>query len=481
MGTLSLLRAAQTSALVIASAVVIGAQTPAPVPAAEQATVPPPSTLVQGANVVLPSAARISLTAGRSLVLTTTFEITRIALNNPAIADATVVAPTEVLIDGKAAGTITLIVWGHTQRIQYDVVVDRGVSELQQQLHLIFPGEDLQATQTADAVFLTGRASTNYVMLRAGEVAEAMSPKSRVMNMIQLPGGEGSQQVMLQVRIAEVSRRAIQELGANFFTGTAGVKDTIVRPTTGQFPAVRYDNFSRTESDGVVSSTGEMTFSDFLNLFVFSNKYNVGALVTALRTAGYFQSLAEPNLIAYNGQEASFLAGGELPIPTVQGNAGGGGGVSVTYKEFGIRLTFRPTIAGDVIRLRVSPEVSSLDFANGVSIAGFRIPSLISRKASTEVELRDGQSFAIAGLMNNTSQESRQWLPFLSDIPLIGKLFKSKAGNQERTELMVLVTPRLVRPLNPDDLPPLPTMDNRFIQGDTMDAKAPAANAPAGR
>jgi pilus assembly protein CpaC len=223
----------------------------------------------------------------------------------------------------------------------------------------------------------------------------------------------------------------------------------------------------------VVSSSGTETFSDFLNLFVFSNKYNVGALVRALQTSGYFQSLAEPNLIAYNGKEASFLAGGELPIPTVQGTSGG---VSVTYKEFGIRLTFMPTIAGDVIRLRVSPEVSSLDFANGVTIAGFRIPALTTRKASTEVELRDGQSFAIAGLMNNTAQESRQFIPLLSKLPIIGKLFTSKANNQDRTELMVLVTPRLVRPMNPDDVPPLPTMDNQFLQDDT---RTPAGAAPA--
>lgn len=456
MATFRLVRAVQTAAFIAASAIVLGAQAPAPAPVA------PPVAPAQTPAVTLPeNTPRIVLTAGRSLVLTTPFEITRIAVTNPAVADATVVAPTEILIDGKAAGTISLIVWGENERRQWDMVVDRGVSELQQQLNLIFPGEDLQATQTADAVILTGRVSNNQVMLRAAEIAAAMSPKSAVLNLLKLPGDEGPQQVLLQVRIAEVNRRAVSELGANLFTGATGVNDYVVRGTTQQFPSVEYSDLSATRVDGeVTSSSGTMTFGDLLNLFVFSNKYNVGALIRALQTSGYFQTLAEPNLIAYNGKEASFLAGGELPIPTVQGNSGG---VSVTYKEFGIRLTFTPTIAGDVIRLKVAPEVSSLDFANGVSIAGFRIPALTTRKASTEVELRDGQSFAIAGLLNNTAQESRQSVPFLSKLPILGAFFKSKANNQDRTELMVVVTPRLVRALNPDEVPPLPTMDNRFL------------------
>jgi pilus assembly protein CpaC len=203
-----------------------------------------------------------------------------------------------------------------------------------------------------------------------------------------------------------------------------------------------------------------MTFSDLLNLFIFDRAHDVGALVRALQSRGLFQSLAEPNLIAYNGQEASFLAGGEFPIPVVQGAAGG---VTINFREYGVRLNFRPTIAGDVIRLRVRPEVSSLDFAAGISLQGFRVPALITRRAETDVELRDGQSFAIAGLLDNTSQEDSAKIPLLGDIPIIGTLFKSRANRAERTELMVLVTPRLVRPLNPDEVPPLPTNPGRFL------------------
>ncbi|MGE4054243.1 MAG: type II and III secretion system protein family protein, partial [Vicinamibacterales bacterium] len=186
----------------------------------------------------------------------------------------------------------------------------------------------------------------------------------------------------------------------------------------------------------------------------------IGAVIRALNQRGAFQSLAEPNLIAYNGREASFLAGGEFPVPVVQGTSGA---VSVQFREFGVRLNFTPTIAGDVIRLRVAPEVSALDFANGVSLGGFRIPALTTRRAETEVELRDGQSFAIAGLLDNIAQDDSAAIPILSRLPIIGNLFKTKADRAERTELMVLVTPRLVRPLDPDEVPPLPTTPDMFL------------------
>ena len=405
---------------------------------------------------------RVTLTVGRSTVLPTDFDIEKVSITNPAVADVTVVDPRELLIDGKGPGTVSLIIWGPApRRVQYDVVVDPGVSPLQRQIQTIFPGEDITANETADSVILTGHASNNAVMLRAGEIAQAIMPKAKVINMLMLPGGNGSQQVMLQVRVAEVNRTALNQLGASLFTGGTGYKDVIARTTTDQFSAPGFDNLKAEYIDGkLVSSQGENTFSDFLNLFVFSNRLGIGVLIKALETRGHLQSLAEPNLIAYNGQEASFLAGGELPVPLVSGNTGQ---VSVEYKEFGVRLKFTPTIAGDVIRLKVSPEVSSLDFANGITIGGFRVPALVTRRAATDVELRDGQSFAIAGLLNNVSQDTRQEIPLLSRLPVIGKLFKSKGTTQDRTELMVLVTPRLVRPLNPDEVPPLPTMLEKFL------------------
>ena len=418
----------------------------------------PPTAQPQAASADLP---RVTLTVGRSVVLTMGFDVTRVAITNPAVADVTPVSDRELLVDGKGAGTVSLIVWSATGFVQYDVIVDPGVSSLQRQIQTLFPGEDITANETAEAVILTGHASNNNVMLRAAEIAQAIMPKAKVINMLQLPGGGGSQQVNLQVRVAEVNRTALDQLGASLFTGGVGYKDVVARTTSGQFPAPGFEDLAAEYIDGkLVSSEGKNTFSDFLNLFVFSNRLGLGVLIKALETKGHLQSLAEPNLIAYNGQEASFLAGGELPVPLVQGNSGQ---VSVEYKEFGVRLNFKPTIAGDVIRLKVRPEVSALDFANGITIGGFRVPALITRRAETDVELRDGQSFAIAGLLNNVSQDANQSIPFLSRIPLIGKLFKSKSSTAERTELMVLVTPHLVKPLNPDEVPPLPTMPEKFL------------------
>jgi pilus assembly protein CpaC len=390
---------------------------------------------------------RIVLTAGRSTVLGTPFDITRIAVTNPATADATVVQPREVLIDGKSAGTVSLIVWGSHERRQYDVVVDPGVTTLQQTFQSLFPGEDIRVAMNDESIILTGSVSSNAVMLRAGEIADGMSSKTSVVNLLQLPGGSESQQVMLQVRVAEVNRRAVKELGVSFFSTRP---DATGRVTTQQFSAPDFDDEKK----------GGLVFSDFLNLFFFNREEGLGTVIKALEEKGLFQSLAEPNLIAYNGQDASFLAGGEIPVPVVQGVTGM---VTILWKEFGVRLNFRPTIAGDVIRLKVRPEVSSLDFNNGITLEGFRVPALITRRAETDVELRDGQSFAIAGLLNNLSQNDGANVPFLSKIPIIGTLFKSNATRREQTELMVLVTPRLVRALDPDEVPALPTQPLEFL------------------
>jgi len=406
-----------------------------------------------------PSIKRVPLTAGRSTVITTDFDISRIAVTNPAVADAVVVQPREILIDGKSSGTVSLIVWGPSQREQYDLVVEQGVTGLQQQLQLLFPGEDIHVNATDEAIVLSGQVSSNAVALRAGEIAQATASKAKVINMLQLPGASESQQVILQVRFAEVNRRALTELGSTFFTSRT---DVAGRSTTQQFAAPDFKKGDKPEDPN------DLVFSDFLNLFFLHRSVDggIGAVIKALKTRGFFQSLAEPNLIAYNGQEASFLAGGEIPVPVVQGVTGA---VSVQFKEFGIRLTFKPTIAGDVIRLKVRPEVSTLDFGNGITLSGFRIPALSTRRAETDVELRDGQSFVIAGLLDNLTQETASDVPVLSRVPIIGNLFKSKSDRSERTELMVLITPRLVQPLDPDEVPPLPTRPRRFLPPPTGD------------
>ena len=425
-----------------------------PVAAAVQLP-PPPAAAAAGAPAALapakdgqPAFPRVTLTAGRSTVVPTNFDVTRIAVTNPEVADAVVVQPREVLIDGRKAGTVSLIVWGAGTRTQYDVVVEPPVSGLEQQLHALFPGEDVTVSSSEGATVLSGRVSSTTAMLRIGEVAAASAPKTQVVNLLQVPGGTRSQQVMLQVRFAEVNRRVLTEAGLSLFLNRRRFAG---RTSTQQFAAPEFDD----------EKAGGLVFSDFLNLFFFDRKQGIGGVLKALQSTGGFNSLAEPNLIAYNGQEASFLAGGEFPIPVVQGTTNA---VTVVFKEFGVRLSFRPTIAGDVIRLKVKPEVSSLDFNNGITVSGFRIPALISRRAETDVELRDGQSFAIAGLLDNQSQHDSGAIPVLSRLPIVGALFKSRSARAEQTELMVLITPRLVQPLEGDQVPPLPTEGDGFIR-----------------
>jgi pilus assembly protein CpaC len=417
---------------------------------------------------------KIRLTAGRSTVATTEYDITRIAVTNPAVADAVVVQPREILIDGKGPGTVSLIVWGDGTRTQFDVVVEQPISSLEQHLRALYPGEDVTVSTNEGATILSGRVSSTNVMLRMGEIAAASLPKAQVVNLLEVPGGSESQQVMLQVRFAEVNRRILQESGLSLF---AMRERFLARSTTQQFAAPSFN----TQVDET-----RLVFSDYLNLFFFDRKQGIGGVLRALEQTGAFQSLAEPNLIAYNGQEASFLAGGEFPVPFVSGAAGM---VTVLFKEFGIRLNFTPTIAGDVIRLKVRPEVSTLDFPNGITISGFRIPALTTRRAETVAELRDGQSFAIAGLLDNISQRDANAVPIMQKLPIIGPLFRSRSKRAEQTELMVLVTPRLVRPLDPDEVPPLPTSTDSFIQnpatgegdiGTQLDGPAGTVDAPTG-
>jgi len=421
----------------------------------------------QSAGQSRPVYEKVVLTAGRSVVVPTSFNITRIAITNADIADAVVVDPREIIVDGKKPGTVSLIVWSASGRAQYDVVVEPAISTLELQLQTLFPGEAIAVKVSDEALILSGQVSSTSVMLRAGEIAKASASKSQIINMLQVPGASTSQQVMLQVRFAEVNRRMLTELGLTLF---ASRERFAARSTTQQFAGPEFDD----------EKPGGLVFSDFLNLFFFDRQEGIGGALRALQSRGAFQSLAEPNLIAYNGQEASFLAGGEFPIPVVQGTTNA---VTVVFKEFGIRLNFTPTIAGDVIRLKVRPEVSTLDFANGLTLSGFRIPALTTRRAETDVELRDGQSFAIAGLLDNISQNDNAAIPILSKLPIIGYLFKSKADRAEQTELMVLITPRLVRPLNPDEVPQLPTSIRPFIKkgdiGQQLEGAGGVVDAPA--
>jgi len=423
-------RPATIAALVVAIIVILLATPQAQQMVPTYMAVPNPAVIAGDAPT------DVDLLVGRSTVLNVGGTIARVSLTVPDIADAMVTAPTQLLIHGKQPGTISLFVWDRAGAIKtYEVKVRRDLTPLIAHVKQLFAGEPITVMGSGKDVVLSGTVSSKYVIEKAADVAAGyVDKKENVVNLLRQQEGVASNQVMLRVRFAEVSRNALQELGGAVFSD--GYNDQFGRITTQQFPAPFFD-----KNSPMLGKT--LVFSDYLNLFLFDAKNQIGAVVKALQGRGVFQSLAEPNLIALNGKEASFLAGGEFPYPVPQGNFGS---FSIQFKEYGVRLKFTPTVlGGDLIQLKINPEVSSLDFNNAVVIEGFRIPALTSRRADTEVELRDGQTFAIAGLLNNTALSSMRKIPGLGDIPVLGTLFKSRAYQKDQSELVVMVTPIIVR------------------------------------
>src|SRR5688500_10570259 len=396
---------------------------------------------------------QILLLVGRSAVIHTDRAIQRVSLSTPEIADALVTAPRELLVHGKAPGTISLLVWSDNGRItNYEVIVRRDLTPLEGQIRRQFPNEPIAVAVNGKDVVLSGVVSAKHVIDRTAALAAGYVDKpENIVNLLRQTESPLTNQVMLQVRFAEVGRSAMQELGASFFTGPNGKGDWVGRSTTQQYPAPTFD-----QDRGLV-------FSDFLNLFVFNLDEQLGAAIRALKGRGLFESLAEPNLITQDGKEASFLAGGEYPYPVVQGG-GANQTVTIVFKEFGVRLRFTPTITGaGLVHLKVAPEVSTLDFANAVILEGFRIPALKTRRTETEVELRDGQTFAIAGLMDRNMDETLRRVPGIGDIPILGYLFRSQAYQKNNTELVVMITPRIVRRDSPGVTPNLPGLPEPFL------------------
>ena len=413
-------------------------------------------TGTQTANVPSPSqtqaSAPLRVMVGKSLLINTTERLKRIAVTDPAIAFAQVITPTQILVHGKAPGEVSLLIWDELERYRsFDLRVDVDVSACAEEEKRVFPDEQIAVTPSRAAIVLSGHVSTEDVAKRAGELAGAYSPK--VVNVLTF-GPVGAQEVLLQVKFAEVDRTALTQLGVNFIS--TGAANTIGTVTTGQFGGFGQQTLSTTPapSGGTTTTTTGQTISNVLNLFVFRPDINFGGVIEALETRNLLQILAEPNLIAVNGKEASFLAGGQFPFPIVQPGAGFTA-VTISFKEFGVRLQFTPVImpSGN-IHLKVAPEVSTLDFANALTISGFTVPALSTRKAETEFELQDGQSFVIAGLMDNRVTDIYNKIPGLGDIPILGNFFRSKSLQKSNSELMVLCTVHRVSPSNEQQAAP---------------------------
>lgn len=408
------------------------------------------------------ASAPLRVMVGKSLLINTTERLRRISVTDPGVASAQVVTPTQILVHGHMPGEVSLIMWDDLERSRsFDLRVDVDVSACAEEEHRVFPEEQITVTPSRAAIVLSGHVSTEDVAKRAGDLASAYSPK--VINVLTF-GPVGAQEVLLQVKFAEVDRSALTTMGVNFVS--TGAANTVGSTTTGQFGGVGTQTISQTVGQGG-PFTATSSLSNVLNLFLFRPDIHFGAVIEALETKNLLQILSEPNLIAMNGKEASFLAGGQFPFPIVQPGAGFTA-VTISFKEFGVKLVFTPVIMPNGnIHLKVAPEVSTLDFSNALTISGFTVPALSTRKAETEFELQDGQSFVIAGLMDNRVTDVYNKIPGLGDIPILGAFFRSKSLQKNNSELMVLCT---VHRVSPNTEPPAgPKNPKPFIDDSKFD------------
>jgi len=452
---LSILHTFQTLASALLLSAICFAQQPAP------ATAPPTQAPAPSEG---PAPLRVMV--GKSLLINTTDRLKRVSVTDPEIADALVVTATQVLVHGRSPGEVSLLIWDEFERSRsFDLRVDVDITAAAEEMKKIFPDEQIDVSASRSAIVLSGHVTTEDVEKHAGMVAAAYS--KNVINVLSF-GPVGAQEVLLEVKFAEVDRTAVTQLGVNLFS--PGTGNTIGTSTTGQFGGFQVSRGAQTTGTTTTGSSTDtnINFSQALNLFLFRSDINLGAIVQALQQKNLLQILAEPNLIAVNGKEASFLAGGEFPFPIVQPGQGFTA-VTIQFREFGVKLKFTPVIMpNNNIHLQVVPEVSQLDFTNALTISGFTVPALSTRRAQTEFELQDGQSFVIAGLMDNRVTDQYSKMPGLGDIPILGNLFRSKNAQKSATELVVLCTVhRISASTEPAPTPkyPQPFMDKGKFDG----------------
>ena len=432
--------------------------------ATQTTTLPAQSAQPQGS-------APLRVMVDKSLLINTTERLKRISVTDPSVAYATVITPTQILVHGRAPGEVSLLIWDELERSRsFDLRVDVDVSACAEEERRVFPDEQISVTPSRADIVLSGHVTTEDVAKRAGELAAAYS--KNVVNVLTF-GPVGAQEVLLEVKFAEVDRTALTQLGSNFFSTGAG--NTIGTTTTGQYGGFGSPSISQTTGQSGPFSVNQ-TVSSVLNLFLFRPDIHFGAVIEALENKSLLQILAEPNLIAVNGKKASFLAGGQFPFPIVQPGAGFTA-VTISFKEFGVKLDFTPVIMPNGnIHLTVAPEVSTLDFSNALVISGFTVPALSTRKAETEFELIDGQSFVIAGLMDNRVTDIWNKVPGLADIPILGTFFKSKSIQKSNSELMVLCTVHRISPNSQEPATPAnpqPFMDKKKFDDNRSIIKLP--------
>ena len=414
------------------------------------------------------SAAEVTVSVDKSVVIDSRSPIDRVSVANGKFADAVVISPQEIVVNGKAPGNTSLIIWqkagGRTMYVLHVRPDATGLEDVRRVLSGELAGQDIRVDMENGVPFVRGIAKS---LASADRAAAIVSALGKPLNLLRVEVPDAEQQILLRVKFATIDRSVSTQFGINFLSTGAG--NTPGRITTQQFSS---------PTPGIINppagTAGQNTFTlqDALNIFLFRPDLNIGATINALQAQNLMQVLAEPNVLAINGKSASFLAGGEFPYPTLQGGGAGLGSVTIQFREFGIRLGFKPVVTPrGTIRLQVTPEVSALDYVNGLTFQGFTIPGLTTRRVQTEIELEAGQSFVIGGLLDNRLTESLSKIPLLGDIPLFGQLFRSRITGKNNTELIVLVTPEMVQPIPVGAPLPELRMPKEFL-------KATASTAP---
>jgi pilus assembly protein CpaC len=394
-----------------------------------------------------PGLIRLEVTIGKSQVIDLKEPFTRVSVTNPNIADVFAITPNQILVNGKASGVTSLVVFYPGKTLFFDLVVQTDLALLGERLKQVAPRDDIQVQPAQDAIILKGTVASENLIAAAVDVASVFAPKGRVVNLLALAEYKPPQ-VLLQMHVAEVSREALRELGfsiralGNTIQG-ASFPGTPFFPPLGLLSTVTPGGFGNTvvgQSTPAFQFTSPVGGSGF---FVSSGQRDFAGIVQALAERNLLRTLAKPNIVTQSGKEAKFISGGEFPFPVAQQN----NTITIEFKEFGVSLLFTPNVVdGEVINLKVRPEVSSLDFSQGLVIQGFNIPVIRKNQAFTSVNVKDGESFAIAGLINNVVRQSVGKIPLLGDLPIIGALFRSARFQNNETELLFMVTVKLVKP-----------------------------------
>src|SRR5438128_500499 len=477
------------ASVIFAIAVAASAQTSAPPQAAPEQSVAPQQAAPQQPQAapqtqstaqtqtssqqnVSSEGQALHILVGKSVVVNVQAPITRVLSSNPSVIETLATSPTEIVVEGRAAGSSSLILWDQSGRSQMlDVVVDVDVAGLRSAIERSYPDQHIDVQADGGRLILTGKVTDPKMIEDLTKMATVYS--NQIVNSLSLAVSH-DRQVLLEVKFAEVDRTRFSQVGVNLFSTGAG--NTLGTTTTGQFGGFGTQHITDVAGPGTHNGpfTSEQTINNVLNIFLFRPDIHFGAVIEALQQKSVLQILAEPNLMAINGQKATFLAGGEFPFPIVQpGN--GFTAVTIQFKPFGVRLEFTGNIASDgTIRLHVAPEVSTLDFTNALAIQGFTVPAISTRRAETELELKDGQSFGIAGLLDNRAQAQLSKVPGIGDIPVLGQLFRSRNINKSNTELLVLVTPHIIDPVHTSTPPPPnPKLSVPFLDRPTFDEHIP--------